>query len=115
MLSPHDFKAVRLYREGMSVKGIVCHMGCTKSRVLRHLQLAGIELDPTRESSHHGHVTPEHLIGVDGISADSAKFLSKNQPQSHEQEEQFNREIAEACERIRPRSIAKRLREASHA
>jgi len=116
MTDPQKFKAVRLYCDhGMSVKAIICHMGCTKARVLRHLALAGITPDPARESSHHGYAAPEHLIGVEGISAESAKFLAKHQPQTPEQEAQFDAEIAAAKARVFPRSFAKRMREQSNA
>lgn len=112
---PSQYKAVRLYNQGMSVKAIVCHLGCAKERVLRHLALAEITLDPTRESSHHGYIAPEHLVGVDGISWESAKFLAHSQPQTPEEEARFDAEIREACERVRPRSMAKRVRETVNA
>jgi len=115
MTNPETFKAVRMYRQGMSVKGIVNHTNCSKERVLRHLALAGIELDPARESTHHGFIPPEHLIGVEGISWESAKFLAKNQPQTPEDEARFDAEIAEAVARVKPHSMRKRAREECHA
>lgn len=113
-MPPSKYKAVRLYRQGMSVKAIVAYLGCAKERVLRHLALAEITPDPARETSHHGYTAPEHLIGVEGISWESARFLASKQPQTPEEEAKFDAEIRAACERVKPCSMAKRVREAAN-
>ena len=115
MTHPKNFKSVKLYLAGWSVRAIKHSLGYTREKVLRHLELAGVELDPSRETTRREYIPPPHLIGVAGLSDETAKFLSKNQPQTPEQEAAFDREIKEACDRVRPRAMARRAMEESHA
>lgn len=109
-INPDNLKAVRLYRQGQSVRAIVNKLGCAKARVLNHLARAGIEPDPARESTHCGYLPVEYLASVEGISWESAKFLANNDPKTPAERIRYDREIAAAVARVKPLSMKHRAR-----
>jgi len=115
MAAPNSNKSARLYTQGLSCKQIAHTMGYTIPKVHEHLAKAGIVPDPAREVGKQEKHSAEHLIGVEGLPAEMAQFLRKSQPQTPEQEAEYDRELKAAMARVKEASIGLRVREVVNA